>query len=118
MIQGIEESQVPFFGFRPLSGTCSVLSIRWRKYCILDKNHLLAIPNCCLALGHLQLGELGFYLAHQLTGRALNISGAFINWDDKPVPDIDNVQSDNDDHLLVYEDKEGDWLVVGDVPWQ
>lgn len=26
--------------------------------------------------------------------------------------------SSNDSHVLTYEDKEGDWMMVGDVPWE
>ncbi|KAK1277946.1 Auxin-responsive protein IAA20 [Acorus gramineus] len=26
--------------------------------------------------------------------------------------------SSNKDHVLTYEDKEGDWMMVGDVPWE
>nr|CAD1843531.1 unnamed protein product [Ananas comosus var. bracteatus] len=32
-------------------------------------------------------------------------------------PDIDQVVS-NKNHVLTYEDKEGDWMMVGDVPWE
>ncbi|XP_042483353.1 auxin-responsive protein IAA4-like [Macadamia integrifolia] len=32
-------------------------------------------------------------------------------------PYIDGVHSEND-HVLTYEDKEGDWMMVGDVPWE
>ncbi|KAF8387591.1 hypothetical protein HHK36_026244 [Tetracentron sinense] len=32
-------------------------------------------------------------------------------------PDVDRVHSDKY-HVLTYEDKEGDWMMVGDVPWE
>ncbi|MCL7040370.1 hypothetical protein MKW94_011017 [Papaver nudicaule] len=33
-------------------------------------------------------------------------------------PGVDRVHSDHEDyHVLTYEDKEGDWMMVGDVPW-
>ncbi|KAJ4954255.1 hypothetical protein NE237_011038 [Protea cynaroides] len=32
-------------------------------------------------------------------------------------PNMDRVHSDKD-HVLTYEDKEGDWMMVGDVPWE
>ncbi|KAM7484882.1 hypothetical protein LguiA_000891 [Lonicera macranthoides] len=32
-------------------------------------------------------------------------------------PDVDQVNSDNY-YVLTYEDKEGDWMMVGDVPWE
>ncbi|XP_008800317.1 auxin-responsive protein IAA4 isoform X4 [Phoenix dactylifera] len=33
-------------------------------------------------------------------------------------PDIARVPTNNKDHVLTYEDKEGDWMMVGDVPWE
>ncbi|KAL5717169.1 Iaa20p [Ranunculus cassubicifolius] len=33
------------------------------------------------------------------------------------LPGNDCVHSGKDRHLLTYEDKEGDWMMVGDVPW-
>ncbi|XP_043725234.1 auxin-responsive protein IAA31 [Telopea speciosissima] len=34
-------------------------------------------------------------------------------------PDRDRVHSESDQyHVLTYEDKEGDWMMVGDVPWE
>ncbi|XP_043708810.1 auxin-responsive protein IAA31-like [Telopea speciosissima] len=36
-------------------------------------------------------------------------------------PDMDrrvHSEKDNDHHVLTYEDKEGDWMMVGDVPWE
>lgn len=34
-------------------------------------------------------------------------------------PGVDRVHSDHEDyHVLTYEDKEGDWMMVGDVPWE
>ncbi|KAF8401207.1 hypothetical protein HHK36_012136 [Tetracentron sinense] len=32
-------------------------------------------------------------------------------------PDVDRVHS-KDYHVLTYEDKDGDWMMVGDVPWE
>ncbi|KAM2180769.1 hypothetical protein ACFX1R_035570 [Malus domestica] len=33
--------------------------------------------------------------------------------------DVDRVHSGHNDlHVLTYEDEEGDWLIVGDVPWE
>ncbi|XP_073002631.1 auxin-responsive protein IAA4-like isoform X1 [Typha latifolia] len=32
-------------------------------------------------------------------------------------PDMDHMPS-NKTHVLTYEDKEGDWMMVGDVPWE
>ncbi|KAM0954611.1 putative transcription factor interactor and regulator AUX-IAA family [Dioscorea sansibarensis] len=32
-------------------------------------------------------------------------------------PDLAQVPSRNS-HVLIYEDKEGDWMMVGDVPWE
>ncbi|KAG1328313.1 auxin-responsive protein IAA4 [Cocos nucifera] len=32
-------------------------------------------------------------------------------------PDIAQMPT-NKDHVLTYEDKEGDWMMVGDVPWE
>ncbi|XP_039129700.1 auxin-responsive protein IAA4-like isoform X2 [Dioscorea cayenensis subsp. rotundata] len=32
-------------------------------------------------------------------------------------PDLAQVPSKNS-HVLIYEDKEGDWMMVGDVPWE
>lgn len=25
---------------------------------------------------------------------------------------------DNSDYVLIYEDKDGDWMLAGDVPWE
>ncbi|KAH7578176.1 hypothetical protein ACOSP7_000655 [Xanthoceras sorbifolium] len=32
--------------------------------------------------------------------------------------DVDGSYSDQKYHVLTYEDKEGDWMMVGDVPWE
>lgn len=34
--------------------------------------------------------------------------------------EVDRVHSESgrDVHVLTYEDEEGDWLMVGDVPWE
>jgi len=26
--------------------------------------------------------------------------------------------ADNSEHVPIYEDKDGDWMLVGDVPWE
>ncbi|PON43243.1 AUX/IAA protein [Parasponia andersonii] len=32
--------------------------------------------------------------------------------------EVDGENCDQDFHVLTYEDEEGDWMMVGDVPWE
>ena len=32
--------------------------------------------------------------------------------------DVDETHNCDDFHVLTYEDEEGDWMMVGDVPWE
>ncbi|TYJ00901.1 hypothetical protein E1A91_A13G116900v1 [Gossypium mustelinum] len=31
---------------------------------------------------------------------------------------IQDKKCDEDDYILTYQDKEGEWLIAGDIPWQ
>ncbi|CAN1199908.1 Auxin-responsive protein IAA30 [Linum perenne] len=44
--------------------------------------------------------------------------GTHILWDEMVCDQINNYSQQVQYHVLTYEDKEGDWLIVGDVPWE
>ena len=40
----------------------------------------------------------------------------FIFWNVLTVEALKNAE--NSEHVPIYEDKDGDWMLVGDVPWE
>ncbi|KAF9591704.1 hypothetical protein IFM89_005695 [Coptis chinensis] len=60
--------------------------------------------------------KVDLYAHHNYDGLIRTLRRMFKTTTIRFPADIHHVQNDSD-HLLTYEDKEGDWMMVGDVPW-